>query len=156
MKKWAVLPLLIVLLVLTAGCPAPVEEIITAFSPIKGGLKLELSLDRVTYQPGEELRATLSLINTTPEPISFSTKTSQLFDLIIEGPERTWRWSEDKMFLQVITPRHIPANGTLSEVLSLKIDLATGDVYLTGVTVPFELNDEQILLRTTPLRIRVE
>ncbi|MBT9166607.1 MAG: hypothetical protein DDT25_01300 [Chloroflexi bacterium] len=136
--------------------PQPEEEIIIAFSEIMAGLKLQLSVPKGTYQPGEILEATLSLINTTPEPISFSTMTSQLFDLIIEGPERVLRWSEDKMFLQVITPRHIPGNGALSEVLSWKINLAPGDVYLTGVTVPLDLNGKQILLRTTPLRIRVE
>jgi hypothetical protein len=61
----------------------PAEEITAVFSEIKGGLKLELSLPKVHFQPGETLRATLSLINTTPEAISFTTRTSQLFDIII-------------------------------------------------------------------------
>ena len=101
----------------------PMDGITTASSEVKEGLKLELLLPKVSYQPGEILEATLSLINTTPKAISFSTRTSQLFDLIIKGPERELLWSEDKMFLQVITPRHIPANGALPELLSSKINL---------------------------------
>jgi hypothetical protein len=134
----------------------PAEEITAVLSEIKDGLKLELSLPRSSYRPGEMLRATLSLINTTPKAISFSTRTSQLFDLVIKAPERELLWSEDKMFLQVITPRHIPANEALSEVLSWEINLTAGDVYLTGVTVGFDLNGERILLKTTPLKIKVE
>ncbi len=163
MKKWGFWGVAIVLLVSTAGCSAmepkpekPVPEITTVSSEIKEGLKLEISLPKVSYQPGDELKATLSLMNTIPKAISFSTRTSQLFDLIIKGPERELRWSEDKVFLQVITPRDIPANGALSEVLSLKINLARGDVYLTGVTVLFDLNGERIQLKTTPLKIKVE
>lgn len=163
MKKWGFLGLAIVLLVSIVGCGVPepepkkpIDEMTTVSSEIKEGLKLELSLPKVSYQPGEEVMATLSLINTTTKAISFSTRTSQLFDLIIKGPERELRWSEDKVFLQVITPRHIPANGALSERLSFKINLAPGDVYLTGITVPFDLNGERIRLETTPLKITVE
>ncbi|MBT9148220.1 MAG: hypothetical protein DDT32_01990 [Syntrophomonadaceae bacterium] len=138
--------------------PQPEEEIIIAFSPMKGGLKLELSLPRVTYQRGDELRATLSLINTTPEEISFSTRTSQVFDLIIpgQGLPRRMLWSEDRVFLPVITEHYIPADERLSDILSLKIDLTSGEFELIGVTVPFELNGELIRLKTTPLRITVE
>ena len=74
-----------------------------------------------------------------------------------KSAEKEWRWPEDKMFLQVITPREIPANGTLSELLSLKINkLARGDIYLTGVTVLFDLNGERIQLKTPPLKISVD
>ncbi len=134
------------------------EEITTAFSPIKGGLKLELSLPRASYQPGEILRATLSLINTTPQEMSFSTRTSQLLDLIIEGLDlpRRLLWSEDKMFLPVITLHHIPAGERLSDVLSWEIDLSPGEFELIGVAELMNLNGERILLKTTPLRITVE
>ncbi|MCL0053261.1 BsuPI-related putative proteinase inhibitor, partial [Dehalococcoidales bacterium] len=161
-KKYLSLFLVIVLLIPAVGCPAmepesetSVDGITTASSEVKEGLKLEISLPKVSYQPGEELKATLSLINTTPKEISFSTRTSQLFDLMIKAPERELLWSEDKMFLQVITPRHIPANEALSQVLSWEINLTPGDVYLTGITVPFDLNGERIWLKTTPLKIKV-
>lgn len=168
MKKWVFLGLVIILVAVMLGCPGVVEtpsaspsekpmpEITTASSEIKEGLKLEISLPKVSYQLGEILEATVSLINTTPEAISFSTRTSQLFDLIIKGPERERWWSEDKVFLQVITPRHIPAKGELSEVLSLEINQARGDFYLTGVTVFFDLKGERIQLQTTPLKIEVD
>jgi len=162
-KKYGFLGLVIVLLLSAAGCPVPkpapeepADRVTTVFSEIKEGLKLELSLPTVSYRRGEILQASLSLINTTQDAISFETRTSQLFDLIIESAGREWRWSDDKMFLTVITLRHIPANGALSERLSFKINLAPGDVYLTGVTVPFELNGERIRLETIPLKITVE
>ncbi|MCL0057352.1 BsuPI-related putative proteinase inhibitor [Dehalococcoidia bacterium] len=163
LKKRVFLALLIVSLVLPAGCPVPepapeqpADRVTTVFSEIKEGLKLELSLPRVSYRPGEILQASLSLINTTQDAISFETRTSQLFDLIIEGPGMERRWSEDKMFLQVITPHHIAAGERLSDVLSWEIKLSPGDFYLTGLTVPFELNGERILLETTRLKITVE
>lgn len=165
MKKGIFLGFAIVFLILIAGCrvPEPEEEkptpeITLSSSEIKEGLKLELLLPRVNYQPGEMLEATLSLINTTPEAISFSTRSSQLFDLIIKAPhwEREERWSGDKMFLTVITPRHIPAGERLSQVLSWEIKQAPGDFYLIGVTVLFDLNGERLRFKTTPLKIKVE
>jgi hypothetical protein len=141
----------------------PAEEITAVFSEIKGGLKLELSLPKVRFQPGETLRAALSLINTTAEAISFTTRTSQLFDIIMVGAglPRELRWSGDKMFLTVITPHHIPAGEKLSRVLSWDIRLSPGHFYLSGLTVPLALNGEipngeGIWHRTTHLRIKVE
>lgn len=174
LKKRFFLALLIASLVFIAGCPVPepvvedpeeppvtqpvleepAEEITSVFSEVMGGLKLELSLPRVTYRPGELLRATLSIINTTPEEISFSTRTSQLFDLIIK--DAGLRWSKDKVFLPVITPRSIAAGQRLSDGLSWEIDLSPGDFYLTGRTVTLDLNGEPIRLKTNPLKIKVE
>jgi hypothetical protein len=69
---------------------------------------------------------------------------------------RELTWSEDKMFLMVITLHHIPAGERLSRVLSWDIRLSPGYFYLTGLTVSLDVNGEGIRLRTTPLRIKVE
>ncbi len=65
-------------------------------------------------------------------------------------------WSKEKVFLPVITPYHIPAGERLFDVLSWKIDLIPGEVELIGLAELIDLNGERILLKTTPLRIRVE
>ncbi|MCL0088207.1 BsuPI-related putative proteinase inhibitor [Dehalococcoidia bacterium] len=170
LKKRFFWALLIVSLVLLSGCPVPearTEEpapvvnqeptpaITTVSSEVVGGLKLELSLPRVHFQPGETVIATLSLINTTQDAISFETRTSQLFDLIIEGPGRERRWSDDKMFLTVITPRHIPPNQALSKDLPWEVNLARGELFLVGVTVGFEVNGERVELRSPPIRLDI-
>ncbi|MCL0078806.1 BsuPI-related putative proteinase inhibitor [Dehalococcoidia bacterium] len=175
LKKRVFLALLIVLLVLLAGCPVPEarpEEpapdepppvvnqdptpvITTVSSEVVGGLRLELSVPKVNFQPGETVIATLSLINTTQDEISFETRTSQLFDLIIEGPARERRWSEDKMFLTVITPRHIPPNEALTKDLPWEVNLVRGELFLVGVTVGFEVNGERVELRTQSIRIEI-
>ncbi|MCL0103826.1 BsuPI-related putative proteinase inhibitor [Dehalococcoidia bacterium] len=128
LKKRFFVVLLIVSLVLLAGCPVPearpeepapvvtqdpTPAITTVSSEVVGGLRLELSVPKVNFQPGETVIATLSLINTTQDEISFETRTSQLFDLIIKGPGRDRLWSEDKMFLMVITPPSYPAKPSI-------------------------------------------
>ena len=159
--------LLIVPLVLLAGCPvpearpeAPIPEdpapvvnqeptppITTVSSEVVEGLRLELSVPRVHFQPGKTVIATLSLVNTTQHTISFETGTSQLFDLIIQRPGRERRWSDGKKFLMVVTPRHIPPNETVS--MSLAMDnIGRGEVYLVGFIV-------SIHARTPPLRIEI-
>ena len=175
LKKRFFLALLIVPPVLLAGCPVPearpeepapeepapvvnqepTPAITTVSSEVVQGLKLELSVPKVNFQPGETVIATLSLINTTQDAISFETRTSQLFDLIIEGPGRERRWSDDKMFLTVITPRHIPPNEALTKDLPWEVGLAPGEFYLVGVTVGFEVDGKPTVLRTPPLRIEI-
>ena len=182
LKKRFFWVLLIVSLVLLAGCPVPearpeepaheepapvvnqepTPAITAVSSEVVQGLKLELSVPKVKFRPGETVIATLSLINTTPETISLSSMTSQLFDLIIEGPGRERRWSDDRMFLQVITPHEIPANETLSRSLAMD-NIGRGEIYLVGVTVSLHLRDpllddlpgEEVQFRTPPLRIEI-
>ncbi|MCL0090239.1 BsuPI-related putative proteinase inhibitor [Dehalococcoidia bacterium] len=170
-KRRVFLSLAIVLMLGIAGCPRlpvpeqveptqepvyePLPEVTTVTSELVQGLKLELSVPKVNFQPGETVIATLSLINTTQDAISFETRTSQLFDLIIEGPGRERRWSDDKMFLTVITPRHIPPNQALSKDLPWEVNLARGELFLVGVTVGFEVNGERVELRSPPIRLDI-
>jgi hypothetical protein len=178
--SFAALVLILVLSLVLSGCTAeeeskPTEAIptrppvtatpqpekpllgITASSEAKKGLKLELSVPKVDYRTGEILKATLSLVNVTDDPISFSTGTSQLFDVVMKGLglEREMRWSEDKMFTQVVTPRNVLANEALSEVLPCKVGLQPGDGFLVGLTVPFILDGEQVSFQTPPVKIKV-
>ena len=177
-KRRVFLSLAIVLMLGIAGCPRlpvpeqveptqepvyePLPEVTTVTSELVQGLKLELSVPRVHFQPGETVIATLSLINTTPEAVSLVSSTSQLFDLIIQRPGRERRWSDDKAFLMVVTPHEIPGNETLSRSLAMD-NVGQGEVYLVGLTVSLHLGDpllddlpgEEIQLQTPPLRIEV-
>lgn len=125
-------------------------------SEIKEGLILEVSLAKVNYKIGEKVEVSLFILNTTPERLSFSTKTSQLFDLTIRGegfPE--FRWSDDKVFLQVITPRILKAKGVIKETLSWEVK-ARGEIFIIGRTVPLMLDTKEISLEAPPLKIFVE
>lgn len=155
--------LLIILISLTTAVPVACqgdekEETATVSSEVKEGLKLELTVPKVEYQTGEVLEAALSLVNVTDAAISFSTRTSQLFDMTMKaaGLEGEMRWSEDMMFLQVITPYNIPANGAMSQELTWEVNLGPGDVFLSGLTVSFTLDGKQVSLSTPAINITVK
>lgn len=178
MKKPILLTLVIVLMLGIAGCPPPrdpeqaephqqqvqepLPEVTTVTSELVQGLKLELSVPKIHFHPGETVTATLSLINTTSEKVSLVSSTSQLFDLIIQRPGWERRWSDDRVFLTVITPREIPPNETLSKSLAMD-NIGQGEIFLVGLTVSLHLADplldglpgEEIQLRTPPLRIEI-
>jgi len=180
LKKRVLLAVLIVSLVLLAGCPVPetvsreslllepvckesvvpepmpkepAQEITTVFSEIKNGLKLELSIPRTSYRPGEMLSATLTLINTTPETISFYTACSRLFGLIIKGDAVPGELSSSTVSLPTVVHYPMPPGGRAPQVLSFQIMLAApGEFYLMGDTVSLNLfptRDESRLTERT-------
>jgi hypothetical protein len=85
-----------------AGCAGPVGQ------PAVEGVARELegaatSLE-VAIAPGEA-RLVLHVTNTSGGPLAFTFPTSQRYDFEVEDPggARVWRWSDEFVFLQVIT-----------------------------------------------------
>ena len=71
---------------------------------VEGGLRVEASLSRASYGPGEPVEIALSASNVVSAPVSVTFISGQRFDLTIRRPrgDEVWRWSHDKAFIQVI------------------------------------------------------
>jgi hypothetical protein len=70
-----------------------------------------ISLDRPVYEaaPTAELTARIVFRNTHPDPVKLTFPTSQLFELQIHDASGhpVWRWSEGRVFVQMITRKEI-------------------------------------------------
>ncbi len=71
---------------------------------VEGGLRLDASLSRATYGPGEVVEVAFTATNTANTPLSVTFTSGQRFDLVIRRPrgDAVWQWSSDKAFIQVI------------------------------------------------------
>ncbi|MBI4280391.1 MAG: hypothetical protein HY660_18210 [Armatimonadetes bacterium] len=65
----------------------------------------EATLPRPAFAPGERVELTLTVRNRGEAPVAFVFPTAQRYDLSIsrDGGAEVWRWSEDKVFAQVVT-----------------------------------------------------
>ncbi|MBI3976327.1 MAG: hypothetical protein HY334_08050 [Armatimonadetes bacterium] len=88
--------LLIAALVATATASPTVHQ-------ATGKLRLELSLSKAAYVPGEPVEASLTLRHEGDGPGRIQFTSAQRFDVLIRrGGALVWRWSDDKAFAQVI------------------------------------------------------
>ena len=83
-------------------------------------LSLELSTDKATYEPGENVTISLRISNHGNQDASLTFRSAKLADLEIldEKGERVYLWSHGKYFAQVITHRTIEA-GKRVEILNI-------------------------------------
>lgn len=75
-----------------------------------------LSLRLTAYDSGKGwVRFTLKVENLTHSPVQLSQPTSQTHDFAVsrDGKE-IWRWSQDKLFLQMLTERVVQPGETLT------------------------------------------
>ena len=65
---------------------------------------VSMTTDKINYSVGEPIKLTLKIFNYTKEDIIFHFNTSQRYDFIIEDEEgnEIWRWSEGRMFAQML------------------------------------------------------
>jgi hypothetical protein len=78
-------------------------------------------------QAGTEARWELRLANDGPEPVVLGFRTSQLGDVALEqdGVER-WRWSDGRLFLQVLGERELAPGERWSFSLEGDLDVEPG------------------------------
>ncbi|MFQ5579947.1 MAG: BsuPI-related putative proteinase inhibitor [Nitrospiria bacterium] len=68
------------------------------------GLQVSLSTDQAAYRPGDQVRFSLTLTNSGETDIILSFRSSQQADFVILREEKEiWRWSDGRMFAQVLT-----------------------------------------------------
>lgn len=72
------------------------------------GLRLELRAGRDTYRAGDPVELTLTVTNSTADPVVLTAPSSQLYDFaVIQGGREVWRWSAGRMFMALVTPLEI-------------------------------------------------
>lgn len=68
------------------------------------GVGVGFTADKTTFSPGEDIRMTLRIFNTTGEDITFHFQSAQRYDFSVTDEARKilWRWSEDRAFAMVL------------------------------------------------------
>ena len=93
------------------------------------GQRLSVSLDVRPERPqaGAQVRWEIRLANDGPERVGLTFATAQLGDVVLlqEGSER-WRWSEGRMFAQVISERELAPGEAWSFSLEGALDVEPG------------------------------
>ena len=65
---------------------------------------MELKTDQTSYSPGEPVRISLVVTNTTRQPVTYQFSSSQQYDFwALRDGREIWRWSRDKFFAQMLT-----------------------------------------------------
>ena len=65
---------------------------------------MELLTDQTSYGPGEPVRMSLVITNTTRQPVTYEFSSSQHYDFwAVRDRREIWRWSHDKSFVQIPT-----------------------------------------------------
>ncbi|MFN3974739.1 MAG: BsuPI-related putative proteinase inhibitor [Dehalococcoidia bacterium] len=126
----------------------------TASSPVQEGLRLTLSLSKGEYRAGENLEARLTLTTTSPNEVTVTTNSSQLFDLLFRSKAGEQRWSSGKAFLPVVTSHHISPIGGLSQTLTWQTREA-GELTVIGLTVQLKVGAKQVQLQTPTVTVVV-
>ncbi len=99
---------------------------------------ISMSTDKMSYSVGEPIKMTLKIFNYTEEDIAFHFDTSQRYDFIIEDEEgnEVWRWSEGRMFAQMLGEENLgPNNPEVTYTTEYKDKLSPGYYKVTGIFV---------------------
>lgn len=108
---------LLVAALLTAGAGWLRHSLADPGAGKDGGLELAARFSAHPASPaaGEGTTFSLEVTNRTSRPLPLLFNTSQEFDLVIaQGQATVWRWSDNKVFLQVIVERDVAAGRSLS------------------------------------------
>ena len=99
---------------------------------------ISISTDKMNYSVGEPIIMTLKIFNYTEEDIVFQFNSAQRYDFIIEDEEgnEVWRWSEGRMFAQMLGEKILgPTNTEVIYTAEYKDRLNPGYYKITGVLV---------------------
>lgn len=128
-----------ILIIFLTGCGG--EKITGATLPIISPTSVEVtvSTDKSSYNLSENVKCTLSVKNISPATIEVIFTSSQMYDFIVQKASNViWRWSQDKVFLTVLTPFVLEPGSTevFSEIWSQKDNdgnnVLSGSYFLTG------------------------
>lgn len=112
---------------------------ILAFSKdhaVPDGAGITFSIEKLTYNPGEEIRMALRVFNYTEKEVTFRFRTAQRYDFSIEDMSGRilWRWSEDRMFAMVLGSEVLsPKKREIIYAEVFRGSLEPGSYRLTGI-----------------------
>jgi len=105
-----VIAVLVIVVALLGGAPGGISAERTA-----GDLKVNLSVGKDAYAPGEPVAIRLRVTNVASAPIAITTYSGQQYDLIVrQRGALIWQWSHDKAFAQVVRETSMPPGETLT------------------------------------------
>ena len=102
---------------------------------------ISMSTDKMSYSVGEPIKMTLKVFNYTKEKFAFYFNTSQRYDFIIKNEKgnKIWRWSEGRMFAQMLGEEILgPTNTEVICTEEYEGKLSPGYYKITGVFVARE------------------
>lgn len=78
-------------------------------------LKVELEVPRSEYRLGLQVPMTLSITNTSQQPVTLRFSSGRRYDFVVsQGGAEIWRWSHGMAFTQAITSMEIAPGRTVS------------------------------------------
>ena len=99
---------------------------------------ISMTTNKMSYTMGEPITMTLKIFNYAEEDVVFHFNTSQRYDFIIEDEEgnEIWRWSEGRMFAQMLGKESLGQhNPEVIYTAEYKDRLSPGYYKITGVFV---------------------
>ena len=99
---------------------------------------ISITTNKMSYTKGEPITMTLKIFNYTEEDTAFHFNTSQRYDFIIEDEEgnQVWRWSEGRMFAQMLGEEILgPSNPEVIYAAEYKDRISPGYYKVTGIFV---------------------
>ncbi len=107
----------------------------TGYPPLAQKFGIEFTTNKPAYNPGEKIQMTLKITCTTFTPFTFQFNSGQRYDFTIENArgEEVWRWSRDKMFIQILGEEKV--GGTRKSLTYREVfqgNLSTGVYRVTG------------------------
>ena len=102
---------------------------------------ISMSTDKMSYSVGDPVTMTLKVFNYTKEDITFYFNTAQRYDFIMEDEEgnKIWRWSERRMFAQMLGEEILGSTNTeITYTVEYTDKLSPGYYKVTGFFVPWD------------------
>jgi hypothetical protein len=102
---------------------------------------ISITTDKISHSVGVPIEMTLKVFNYTEEEVTFLFNTGQRYDFIIEDEKGSeiWRWSEKRMFAQMLGEETLgPTNTEVIYTEEYKGKLRPGYYKITGVSVAQE------------------
>jgi hypothetical protein len=115
------------------------------------GFSLCLTTDRAVYSPGDAVEMTLTVSNRAKRAVTFRFRDARRFDFIIETKGKSlWRWSDGRMFAQVLGEERLPPGDSLTYRAKFKGVLKPGIYMVRGMV----LHEEMYLQASTVIFVK--
>lgn len=79
-----------------------------------GDLKVEMTVAKAAYRPGDTVAVTLRVTNSAQKPIVVTTPGQQYDVIVRQRGALVWQWSHDKVFTQVVRDQPLAPGETLT------------------------------------------